>query len=151
MTLYFSYGMNTNSAQMAHRCPNAVSLGVAELPGYELVFRGCADIRPNPEAGMIGILWDITSDCLAALDVLEGYPTYYTRYEVPVFHNDKWKYALVYKMNDGDIFPPNAGYLRMLFEGYSEHGANVQQIYDAVDESEAAYTLSERYDNVVFE
>ena len=148
MALYFSYGMNTNVAQMAHRCPNAVSLGVAELDGYELVFRGCADIRPTPGTTMEGVLWDITDDCLAALDILEGYPTYYTRYEVPVFHNNEWKTALVYKMNSGDIFPPNAGYLRMLFEGYTEHGADVRQIYDAVDEAERSYTLLERYEMV---
>lgn len=144
--LMFSYGMNTNVAQMAHRCPAAVSLGVAELPDYELVFRGCADIEPTPGSCMEGVLWDITDNCLAALDVLEGYPSFYTRYEVTVFHNNEWKTALVYKMNAGDIFPPNAGYLRMLFEGYSEHGADVTQIYAAVDEAEAAYTLLERYE-----
>ena len=147
--LYFAYGMNTNVAQMAHRCPDAVSLGVAELPGYDLVFRGCADIRPNSDsATMEGVLWDITDFCLAALDVLEGYPTYYTRYEVPVFHNDEWKSALVYKMNTGDIFPPTAGYLRMLFEGYTAHGVNLQQLYRAVDEAEQSYALLERYEMV---
>ena len=145
MSLYLAYGMNTNVAQMAHRCPNAVSLGVAELDGYELVFRGCADIRAREGTTMEGVLWDITDDCLAALDVLEGYPTYYTRYDVPVFHDGEWKTAMVYKMNSGDIFPPNAGYLRMLFEGYSEHGADVSQIYEAVDESEASAALLERY------
>lgn len=145
MSLYLAYGMNTNVAQMAHRCPNAVSLGVAELDGYELVFRGCADIRAREGTTMEGVLWDITDDCLAALDVLEGYPTYYTRYDVPVFHDGEWKTAMVYKMNSGDIFPPNAGYLRMLFEGYSEHGADVSQIYEAVDEAEASYTIMERY------
>ena len=144
--LYFAYGMNTNIDQMAHRCPNAISLGVAELPDYELVFRGCADIEPTLDSGMDGVLWDITDNCLAALDVLEGYPTFYTRYSVDVFHNGEWKSALVYKMNAGDIFPPSAGYLRMLFEGYSEHGADVTQIYAAVDEAEAAYTLLERYE-----
>ena len=145
MSLYLAYGMNTNVAQMAHRCPNAVSLGVAELDGYELVFRGCADIRAREGTTMEGVLWDITDDCLAALDVLEGYPTYYTRYDVPVFHDGEWKTAMVYKMNSGDIFPPNAGYLRMLFEGYSEHGVDVSQIYEAVDEAEASYTIMERY------
>ena len=146
MALYFSYGMNTNAAQMAHRCPNSISLGVAELPDYELVFRGCADIEPTPGSCMEGVLWDITDDCLAALDVLEGYPSFYTRYEVTVFHNNAWKTALVYKMNAMDLFPPNAGYLRMLFEGYSEHGADVRQIYDAVDEAERSYALIERYE-----
>ena len=149
--LMAAYGMNTNRAQMAHRCPAAVSLGVAELDNYRLVFRGCADIHPTPGETIEVVLWDITDDCLAALDILEGYPSYYTRYEVPVFHDQEWKSALVYKMNYGDIFPPNAGYLRMLFEGYTEHGADVQQIYDAVDEAERAYALLERYDSVVYE
>lgn len=142
--LYFAYGMNTNLEQMAQRCPKAISLGVAELPDYELVFRGCADINPVPSSSMEGILWNITDDCLAALDILEGYPSFYTRYEVEVFHNNEYKTALVYKMNADDIFPPNAGYLRMLFEGYSVHGADVQQIYRAVDQAEAAYLINER-------
>ena len=151
MALYAAYGMNTNKAEMAYRCPNAVSLGVAQLPDYELVFRGCADIEPTPNTYMDVVLWNITDECLAALDILEGYPTYYTRYDVPVFHNGEWKTAMVYKMNYGDIFPPSAGYLRMLFEGYSEHGVDVRQIYDAVDEAEQSYALLERYDNVVYE
>lgn len=145
--LYFSYGMNTNIEQMAQRCPAAISLGAAELPDYELVFRGCADINPTPGSGMQGVLWNITEECLAALDILEGYPSMYTRYEVEVFHDGMYKTALVYKMNSSGIFPPSAGYLRMLFEGYSVHGADVQQIYRAVDEAEAHYALVEaRYD-----
>lgn len=141
--LYFAYGMNTNIEQMSQRCPAAISLGMAELPDYELAFRGCADIHPTPGEVMQGVLWNITDDCLAALDVLEGYPSYYTRYEVEVFHDGEYKRALVYKMNAGDLFPPNAGYLRMLFEGYSDHGADVRQIYRAVDEAEAHYALVE--------
>lgn len=141
--LYFAYGMNTNVEQMAHRCPAAISLGAAELPDYELVFRGCADIQPTLGSCMEGVLWNITDECLAALDVLEGYPNMYDRYEVEVFHDNEYKTALVYKMNASDIFPPSAGYLRMLFEGYSVHGADVRQIYRAVDQAEAHYALIE--------
>lgn len=153
--LYAAYGMNTNLEQMAYRCPAAISLGAAELPDYELVFRGCADIHPTPGSQMDVVLWNITEECLAALDLLEGYPSMYTRYEVEVFHDGAYKTALVYKMNSDGIFPPSAGYLRMLFEGYSVHGADVQQIYRAVDEAEAHYALVEaRYDkdrdNVVY-
>ncbi len=145
--LYFAYGMNTNVEQMAYRCPLAISLGAAELPDYELVFRGCADIQPTPGSCMQGVLWNITEDCLAALDILEGYPSMYTRYEVEVFHDGAYKTALVYKMNSSDYFPPAAGYLRMLFEGYSDHGADVRQIYRAVDQAEAHYALVEaRYE-----
>ena len=121
---------------MSWRCPNAVSLGVAELPEYELAFRTHADIRPTTGSYMEVVLWEITDECLAALDQLEGYPTYYTRYEVDVFHDNRWKKALVYKMNYGELALPSAGYLRMLVEGYSDHGCDLRQLYDAIDDAE---------------
>ena len=139
--LYAAYGMNTNLQQMAGRCPNAISLGRAELPDYELAFRGCADITPIPGSSMEVVLWDITEDCLDALDVLEGYPSFYDRYSVDVLHDGEWKSALIYKMNASDLFPPAAGYLRMLVEGYVDHGCDLHQLYNAVDDAEAADLL----------
>lgn len=144
--LYFAYGMNTNKEQMSWRCPKAVSLGAAELPEYELAFRTHADITVVPGSSMEGVLWEITEDCLAALDQLEGYPTYYTRYTVDVFHENTWKKALVYKMNSGDLQTPSAGYLRMLVEGYSDHGVNLQQLYQAVDDAEQHELLTQYSD-----
>ena len=132
---------------MSWRCPAAKSLGCAELPGYELAFRTHADITVTPDSGMEGVLWEITDDCLAALDMLEGYPHYYTRYEVDVFHDSKWKKALVYKMNYGDIQMPSAGYLRMLVEGYSDHGCDLGQLYDAVDHAERHELLTNYNEN----
>ena len=144
--LYFAYGMNTNQEQMAWRCPKAVSLGAAELPEYELAFRTHADINPVPGSSMEGVLWEITDECLAALDQLEGYPSYYTRYEVDVFHDNKWKKALVYKMNSSGFASPSAGYLRMLVEGYSDHGCDLQQLYDAIDQAEQQEVLTQYND-----
>lgn len=140
--LYAAYGMNTNLQQMEGRCPDAQSLGRAELPDYKLAFRGCADIETNLGGSMDVVLWNITEKCLDALDVLEGYPSFYTRYVVDVLHNGQWKPALIYKMNACDLFPPSASYLRMLVEGYSDHGCNLHQIYQAVDESDAADLLA---------
>ena len=81
---YFSYGMNTNSTQMARRCPDSVCLGPARLPNYQLVFRGVADIEPAPDTWCDGVLWEISERDLDALDVLEGYPWHYTRFSVLV-------------------------------------------------------------------
>ena len=145
--LYAAYGMNTNKEQMAWRCPKAVSLGAAELPGYELAFRTHADITVTPDSCMEVVLWEITDECLAALDQLEGYPHYYTRYEVDVFHDNAWKRALVYKMNYGDLEMPSAGYLRMLVEGYSDHGCDLRQLYDAVDAAER-YEILTTYSDI---
>ena len=42
--LYFSYGMNTNQAEMALRCPGAQSLGHARLIDHVFRFATHADV-----------------------------------------------------------------------------------------------------------
>lgn len=39
-TLYLAYGSNMNLTQMAFCCPTAEVVGISELKGYELLFRG---------------------------------------------------------------------------------------------------------------
>lgn len=39
-TLYLAYGSNMNQTQMALRCPTARVVGISQLKGYELLFRG---------------------------------------------------------------------------------------------------------------
>ena len=134
--LYFSYGMNTNKGQMAMRCPDARSLGRAVLYGYEFRFARHADIIENPEYNTEGVLWDITADCEKSLDALEGFPSYYLKKQVNVFYNGTPVECMVYYMTDPDNTPdelPSDGYLEMLFEGYTEHDINTEQIIDSID------------------
>ena len=42
--LYLAYGSNLNKRQMASRCPTARPVGSAMIYGWELCFRGVADI-----------------------------------------------------------------------------------------------------------
>ena len=84
---YFSYGMNTNLASMAVRCPGAQSLGAAVLPHYEFEFKSFATIAPKMGAETNGVLWEITPECEKSLDRLEGYPVYYGKIIVWVEHN----------------------------------------------------------------
>ena len=35
---YFAYGSNMDPVQMEERCPGAVALGAAHLPGWRLTF-----------------------------------------------------------------------------------------------------------------
>jgi gamma-glutamylcyclotransferase (GGCT)/AIG2-like uncharacterized protein YtfP len=130
---YFAYGMNTNLAQMASRCPKAQSLGAASLLGHEFRFARHADIIPNPEFITRGVLWDITADCEQALDALEGYPAYYLKKIVNVFHNGKSVPAMTYYMT-GDLPDeyPSDGYLEMLMEGYREHKVDNTQLYSSL-------------------
>jgi gamma-glutamylcyclotransferase (GGCT)/AIG2-like uncharacterized protein YtfP len=127
---YFAYGMNTNTAQMAARCPKAKSLGQATLMDHEFRFARHADIIPDPEFVTHGVLWEITPDCELSLDTLEGYPNYYLKKTVRVLHNNKSVECMTYYMA-GDLVDeyPSDGYLEMLMEGYKEHGVDNRQLY----------------------
>jgi gamma-glutamylcyclotransferase len=130
---YFSYGMNTNKSQMAQRCPDAVSLGHAVLYGHEFRFARHADIIENPEFITHGVLWEITAECEQALDALEGYPTYYLKKLVNVFHNGKSVTCMTYYMTgDNPDEYPSDGYLEMLMDGYQEHGVDNTQLYSSL-------------------
>lgn len=130
--LYFSYGMNTNVGGMAQRCPAAVSHGRARLLDHVFRFSGPADVVKCPGSYVEGVLWTITDQCLAALDLLEGYPYYYNRRHRPVRINGRVVHALVYFMQPGNLdHPPSAGYFNMVEEGYREHGVPVDQLYNA--------------------
>jgi gamma-glutamylcyclotransferase (GGCT)/AIG2-like uncharacterized protein YtfP len=131
--LMFAYGMNTNSEQMGTRCPAALSLGHAILPKFEFRFARHADVVPSDRHEVHGVLWDITDDCLDALDRLEGFPDYYDRTYVTVLHRGVAKSALVYFMQPG--YPgelPADSYRDMVRSGYREHDVPTGQILRAL-------------------
>jgi hypothetical protein len=130
---YFAYGMNTNTAQMAVRCPGARPLGRAVLYGHEFRFSRHADIIENPEFNTEGVLWEITADCELALDALEGFPSYYLKKQVNVFYNGTPVECMTYYMNND--YPdelPSDGYLAMLREGYRKYNVDTNQIYESL-------------------
>ena len=126
--------MNTNLIEMARRCPTAECVGPAWIDDYEFVFRTHADIVESPGGICYGVLWDITKTDLKALDSLEGYPYYYTRFRVRVRTGDSFVYAITYQMNDQDyIQEPGASYLEMVTEGYLQNGVPTDQIDRAIN------------------
>jgi len=135
---YFAYGSNMNHEHMKHRCPKAKYQGKFELKGYELVFRGVADVQPNKDKSVLGGLYLITRDCEKALDVYEGYPTLYTK----VIHNDWYekdgelfsKKIMFYSMVDKDVvYPPFQGYLNTIIDGYKHCEIPTDKLKEAVD------------------
>lgn len=132
--LYASYGMNTNVEQMAYRCPNAVSLGRADITGYSLVFRRVADIKEDKGSILQVVLWDITDQCEQALDILEGYPEFYDKKYVDVVIGSDTFQAMVYQMTSDyrtEYHSPRKHYQTILENGYMAHGLDIQQIYNA--------------------
>lgn len=89
MKYYIAYGSNLSVSQMCHRCPDAVYVGTCELPGFRLSFRGsgagCYLSVDRAEGHSVRCLvWRISDLDEEMLDVYEGYPKHYTKFDVEV-------------------------------------------------------------------
>ena len=134
--LYFAYGMNTNKEEMAYRCPTAVPLGKAILPGYRFEFKSFATIVPSPKEQVEGVIWTITDTDESALDVLEGYPEFYDKKTVSVEHDNQSYIAMTYIMGPREQgYAPSDGYYSMVSEGYQTFGLSQRQLLDAKNRS----------------
>jgi gamma-glutamylcyclotransferase (GGCT)/AIG2-like uncharacterized protein YtfP len=150
---YFSYGMNTNLAQMSRRCPKAVSLGAAVLPHYAFEFKSFATVTPKMNDECRGVLWEISEDCERSLDRLEGYPIYYGKINVWVEHNGKLIPCMTYLMYpEEELNYPSADYIDMLEKGYKAHGIDTNQIDLAlrqVDEESNFWLTNKPNDSII--
>ena len=130
--LYFAYGMNTNREEMAYRCPTAIPLGKAVLFGYQFEFKSFATISHDPNKKVEGVLWSITPTDEMALDVLEGFPEFYTKKNVKVIHDDMSYIAMTYIMSPRERnYPPSDGYYSMVSQGYQQFGLSQSQLLEA--------------------
>ena len=124
--LYIAYGSNMNRRQMAYRCPRAEPIGPVWLKGWRLVMKRVADVEPDPEAIIPAALWRITAACEAALDLYEGFPTFYTKHRLRIVLADgKHARPMFYCMNNPEartIAPSSETYLWAIAEGYHDFG-----------------------------
>lgn len=126
---YFAYGMNTNLAQMAQRCPGARSLGAAQALNHQFEFKTFATVVPTVGSHCDGVLWDITDFCEKSLDQLEGYPVFYNKKSILVKHNGSIIRAMTYLMYpEEQLAYPSDSYVSLLEEGYRAHGIDLEQI-----------------------
>ena len=131
---YFSYGMNTNLAQMARRCPTAVSLGAAVLPGFRFEFKSYATVEADINSEVDGVLWEIQPNDELSLDRLEGFPNYYNKQMVDVLIDGIPHIAMTYLMYpDEELAMPSLSYYNLVSEGYEAHGIDIAQLDEAVD------------------
>ncbi len=123
---YFAYGSNMDDRQMKTRCPSARFLTVARLPGYRLAFTifsskrncGCADIVADPSGTVFGILYEISQEDIARLDVFEGVPGgHYRRITLNVILDDGRRIsteAYVVARKSKTPIPPSKQYMGLL-------------------------------------
>jgi hypothetical protein len=99
MPLYFAYGANMDSAQMAARCPRSRALGPAALMRHRLAVmrEGWLTVVRDPRARVHGLLWDLALADVPALDRFEGVAEgLYVKAAQPVIGPQGPKRALVY-------------------------------------------------------
>ncbi len=140
--LYIAYGSNLNLPQMAHRCPAAKVVGASEIKDYALVFRGgrhgaVATIEPCEGSSVPVLLWKITPRDEQALDVYEGYPSFYEKQSMELPLDDRTVSAMVYVMTPGHrLGYPSDYYYNTIREGYKTAGFDTAVLEHAVDYTE---------------
>lgn len=137
--LYFAYGSNLNLGQMARRCPRARRVQPYSHAGYQLVFRGVADITPSSEDVVFGGLWEITKACELALDRYEGYQP--NRPESGMYRKIYWRdrvqgepvQIMAYTMNSHRFAMPVDAYFESIRQGYFDWGLDTRMLDEALD------------------
>ena len=148
--LYLAYGFFVNPKQMADKCPTAAPLGISELKGYRLLFKGAhaeavATVEPNKDETVPVLVWEITPADEAALDRCENFPTRCRKETIKVKLEGKSVSALIYIMNE-EISPgrPGAYHYNALLAGYETAGIDVDILRKALLTSiEMAESLGE--------
>lgn len=136
---YFAYGSNLELTRMKGRCPKANPLEAVVAKDYRLTFKGnarglgVADIEPDQGETVVGALYEVTPECLKALDRYEGWPRLYDRYLIEVEDIQGRKtVAFVYRMGpEYTETPPGETYFDIIVEGYHDWELNTEPLHQA--------------------
>lgn len=128
---YFAYGSNMDPHHMAEACPGAVPLGPGRLDAYALSFNvysdlwegGAANIDPEGDGHVWGVVWEIDEDCVATLDTYVGHPTFFRQERVVVGTTDGAVECFTYRVahQSGYVRPTDA-YLNRLRSAMRQQG-----------------------------
>jgi gamma-glutamylcyclotransferase len=127
----FAYGSNMFTDWLRVRCPSAVSLGVAELPGHELKWDKrsrdgsgkCNVVKTNDARAVVyGVLYEIPVGEKRALDQAEGLGNGYETKNTEVTFTGAPRMATIYFAIDIDPYlKPYTWYKAFVVGGAKEH------------------------------
>jgi gamma-glutamylcyclotransferase len=123
VTLYFAYGSNMDPRIMQKTLPEARVMASGRLDGFRLEFNvysdrwegGAANLEPDEDGHLWGVIWEIGPDDLAKLDTFIGHPTFYRREDVAVRVGDETLECVTYRVahQHGFVRPTNSYVARM--------------------------------------
>lgn len=145
---YLAYGSNLSMAQMAHRCPDAIYVGMAVIPDYRLLFKGSKTgsyltIERKCGSSVPVLVWRISAEDEQRLDRYEGCPDFYYKTTMGVELHSMFDGsilgevdALVYIMHeDRPLGCPTYHYLDVCAEGYERFGFDKRLLRKALKDS----------------
>ena len=144
---YLAYGSNLNIAQMQVRGPDAVVVGTAVIPDYELLFKGSLTgayltIEPKQGAQVLVGVWEVSLADELRLDRYEGFPSFYYKKEIRIPVVDirtgktRQRDAFVYIMHENrKLGVPTSFYMRTCLDGYKDFGFDTAFLLAAYDKS----------------
>ncbi len=145
---YLAYGSNLSMTQMCRRCPDAVYVGYGFIKGYQLLFKGSGSgnyltIEKKRGQQVPVVVWKISADDEAALDMYEGVPRFYYKETMPIEVMSLMDgsslgtvEALVYIMHEERLKgSPTYSYYNVCLEGYHRFGLPESYLEKAVTDS----------------
>ncbi|MBQ9030148.1 MAG: gamma-glutamylcyclotransferase [Parasporobacterium sp.] len=148
MKFYLAYGSNLSVEQMRYRCPDAKHIGTAEIKDYRLLFKGSKTgsyltIEPMEGRKVPVLVWEVSDEDEASLDIYEGYPVFYQKHEMEVDVKSLTGSepigkvnAFVYAMDpERPLGQPTLSYYRVCSNGYDRFGFDQKILEKAYDES----------------
>ena len=135
---YLAYGSNLNVEQMGYRCPGAVPIATAVIPGYRLMYKGSKSgayltIEPDADSSVPVVVWRVTEAHRRSLDAYEGYPSFYYRKDIKVKCSDgRFRNCFVYIMHeDRRLAIPSDYYVAVCRQGYHDFDLDQKVLDDA--------------------
>jgi gamma-glutamylcyclotransferase (GGCT)/AIG2-like uncharacterized protein YtfP len=124
--LYLAYGSNLNKKQMKIRCPKSVPLKSVVLENAKLCFEqhGVANIRKG-DSKVYCAIYEVSDDCIKALDRYEGYPYLYKKVKVKIEGLVTFAYVLNSKMLPS---APSVAYYNIIKKGYLDWEMNPRSL-----------------------
>ena len=123
---------------MRLRCRTAQPVVPVQLKGWQLVFRGVADIiHTGDDTYVNGALYTFTKSDELALDRYEGFNKadqtngLYRKVYLRMLLNGQKCRIMFYVMNRDRISPPSAGYYHTIEQGYRDWHLNVDTLIAA--------------------
>ena len=143
---YAAYGSNLDAVQMAARCPDARAVGTGAIEGYELLFKGSKTgsylTIEGAKGGSVPVgIWETSADDEAALDIYEGFPTFYYKkdFAIPVTDEDgrvATRKCYAYVMHeDRPLGRPSPCYVETCLRGYEHFGFDPAILAEAIGRS----------------